>query len=142
MRAALPARFNLCVKAYRVAERHGFVWVSIGEPSGEPGVQALDDSPSVTLRSIVVGAAPERVAEALRVYRQEPAAVLFVQPADAEKAVVHGAVVGTFDVDSARRVRRQHNDALTALRDALESGRDPAPPARNPAHDPQRARAS
>jgi phenylpropionate dioxygenase-like ring-hydroxylating dioxygenase large terminal subunit len=119
MQAALPPQFNLCAKAFPVTERYGFTWVTLGEPAGAPAVPRLDDAPSLTLRSVVIAAAAERVRDALRHYHD---AVLFVQPADAHKAVVHGAVVGEFDADAARRIRVQHNAALCELRDAIEAG--------------------
>jgi nitrite reductase/ring-hydroxylating ferredoxin subunit len=68
----LPRQLNICVKTFAVREKYGLVWARLGECAHEPAVRELDGVPGTTLRSVVIGAAAERVADALAGYRFVP----------------------------------------------------------------------
>ena len=64
-----------------VAERYGWVWVSLADRTDEPVIAALAGAAGLTLRSIVVWAAAPVVAAALRHYRFVPTRALETQSA-------------------------------------------------------------
>ena len=122
----LPRQLNVCAKTFPVAERYGFVWVCLEEGVTLAPIEALEGVQSTTLRSVVIGAPPERVADELEHCCFENV-VLFVQPADQNKAIVHGAAIGDFDATARRSLLRHHNQQLCTLRDAIEAARLPGP---------------
>jgi phenylpropionate dioxygenase-like ring-hydroxylating dioxygenase large terminal subunit len=123
---------------YACAERHGFVWASLGlraEPSAMPDVPAPR---TITLRSLYVAAPASAIAAALthtyKVAAQNvftlrtpdgiddaDAVTFFLQPMTESQTMVHG-VLHAQPADSERlAVLRRHNARLTTLRDAVQA---------------------
>jgi ferredoxin-NADP reductase/nitrite reductase/ring-hydroxylating ferredoxin subunit len=134
--ADAPAR-RITNRTYPVAEAHGLVWSRVGEGDAAPIPAFVGDW--LALRPMPVAATPEMVLTALvgaRVAGNEvealpplgamleltgaPAvAALFVQPVDADRAVIRGLARGAFAEPMV--ALRAFNAVLTALRDRIET---------------------
>ncbi|KFC62484.1 Vanillate O-demethylase oxidoreductase [Devosia sp. LC5] len=131
--ADAPAR-RIQNRTYPVREAYGLVWSAANEElpfTPFPGAETGDWS---VLRPMPVNAAPEDVLDALSTPDAERLpglsirtgdTIWFVQPVDANRAVIRGLVAGQPDL----AILRQHNEVLTRLRDRLERAatRKPAP---------------
>jgi nitrite reductase/ring-hydroxylating ferredoxin subunit len=103
---SLPAR----VETYPCVERHGLVWTNLaGAPEDIPALADADWRP---LRAVFVEAPLAAVAAHLP---QTAGLVLFLQPVDPRRTVIHG-----LSADPAATLRR-YDDLLTGLRDRIES---------------------
>jgi nitrite reductase/ring-hydroxylating ferredoxin subunit len=109
------------VRAYRAAERYGFVWVAHGEVTGEPELPAQRGPAFATVRSVTIHAPAAAVAAALAAEAHATTTTYLLQPESAAVTTVHG--VGDAARSDAERLAflRNENARLTALRSALES---------------------
>ncbi len=134
--ADAPAR-RITNRTYPVAEALGLVWSRVGEGEAAPIPTLAGEW--LALRPMPVNATPEMVLTGLVGARVAGSGVealpplgamlaldgapgvaaLFVQPVDADRAVIRGLARGTFDDPMA--VVRGFNAALTALRDRIEA---------------------
>lgn len=152
-----PAK-SICIKKFPVQERYGFVWAAIGNPTGQPELLELGNSPTVTLRSLPFHIAAERLTDILletgltletsgentgsspewkvskagshklKAAGSNPGetALLFIQPAEPERVVLHGCLPGAArssanEFDLLRRL----SNSMTRLRRRIESARAP-----------------
>ncbi len=127
---------------YRLIERDGYVWASLGNPLTLPSIDIPSGWQSVTLRSIAVNVAVRSVAAALdsgylnaatvsvideftlraEMTGQEPGFVLFLlQPMSDAECLIHALVASDLLPGDGLSLLRRHNAALTALRDRLEA---------------------
>ena len=143
--ADAPAR-RIQNRTYPVREAFGLVWSAANDEQSFAPVPGADNANWFALRPMPVNAAPEDVLEALA--KTAPDAerlpglslrageiVWFVQPVDANRSVIRGLVAGQPADELA--TLRQHNEALTQLRDRLEraAARKPIPEPLNPAFE-------
>ncbi|HMA52579.1 MAG TPA: Rieske (2Fe-2S) protein [Magnetospirillaceae bacterium] len=101
---------GLRVKTYPCVERHGLVWTSLGE--AEADIPDLGTAAWQPLRALFVEAPMAAVAPQLP---EQDGLMLFLQPVSETQTVIHG-----LSADPAFSLR-QHDDALTRLRDRIES---------------------
>lgn len=143
--ADAPAR-RIQNRTYPVREAFGLVWSAANDEQSFAPVPGADTADWFALRPMPVNAAPEDVLDALA--KTTPDAerlaglslrageiVWFVQPVDANRSVIRGLVAGQPADELA--TLRQHNEALTQLRDRLEraAARKPTPEPLNPAFE-------
>jgi phenylpropionate dioxygenase-like ring-hydroxylating dioxygenase large terminal subunit len=106
---------------FAAAEAHGFIWASLGQPTGAPTGPALRGQPWV-LRSCVIHAPFENVRGALEPLHAEERLTLFVQPVNQGKCVVHGVYDGRPEaMEQELSVLRRYDARLCEVRDALEA---------------------
>lgn len=117
---AIPAHPGLApsarhrAKVYRCRERFGLVWVSLaGEKDDIPNLPGADWLP---LRAIFIEA-PSMLVRPHSVDTDQLR--YFLQPVSADQTIIHGVWVGS--VANPIALLRQQNDALTRLRDRIES---------------------
>lgn len=104
---------GLRAKSYPCVERYGLVWATLGET--EADIPDLGSAAWQPLRAIFVEAPVAAIAPLLP---EQDGLMLFLQPVFATQTVIHG-----LSADPSFSPR-QHDDALTRLRDRIES---PAP---------------
>ena len=121
--ADAPAR-TICNRTYPAVERYGMVWTALAPVSECPAVDGLRDD-ALALRGVAVHAPPGSVAAALEGFAPEIA--FFIQPVDADRAVIRGAFRAP-PLDELEALRSA-NARLAALRDRLEAeaSEGPAP---------------
>ncbi len=118
-------------KAYRCAERYNFVWVSLGSEGEIPEIATLAGDAPLTLRSIFVEAAAPVVGAALAgiagatirdpfTIETGDTIVTLLQPVSQGRCIIHAALTPAPSGDARLPVLRQHNERLSALRDAIE----------------------
>jgi len=131
---AIPAHPNMtppksiCAKTYAVTERHGMIWVALGQPADDaPAVPALADSARRVLfcRSFVTYGDAHQVNVQLRARTPsmhgdhdagvliddsdpDALAILLVQPMAPRKSVVHLWLSCSAAVDNDVELRQQH----------------------------------
>ena len=143
--ADAPAR-RIQNRTYPVREAFGLVWSAANDDQAFAPFPGSDTGDWLALRPMPVNAAPEDVLEALG--KSAPDAerlpgfalrsgeiIWFVQPVDANRSVIRGLLGGQPTDELA--ILRQHNEALTQLRDRLEraAARKPTPEPLNPAFE-------
>jgi len=113
--AAIPANPDLIpsqglkAKTYPCIERYGLVWTTLGDtPEDIPDLGATGWQ---TLRALFVEAPRTAIAPHLP---EQDGLILLLQPVDETRTVIHG-----LSSDRSFSVR-QHDDALTRLRDRVE----------------------
>ncbi len=131
--ADAPAR-RIQNRTYPVREAYGLVWSAANDELPFAPFPGAETGDWFALRPMPVNAAPEDVLDALATPDAERLpglsirsgdTIWFVQPVDANRAVIRGLVAGEPDL----AILRQHNEVLTRLRDRLEraAARKPAP---------------
>jgi ferredoxin-NADP reductase/nitrite reductase/ring-hydroxylating ferredoxin subunit len=131
--ADAPAR-RIQNRTYPVREAYGLIWSAASEELPFAPFPGAETGDWFALRPMPVNAAPEDVLAALATPDAERLPGLsirsgdniwFVQPVDANRAVIRGLVAGQSDL----AILRQHNETLTRLRDRLEraAARKPTP---------------
>lgn len=134
----LPPPRRMCVKSYATSEKYGWVWVSIDPRTDAPVIDELQDTDCSPLRSTIIQAshidvieklaryqikdidgrwsAPTRVTAigpfALMVQASSDTRILWVQPADLSKSIVHAAYVGSHTPPIINTVRRDHSEMM------------------------------
>jgi nitrite reductase/ring-hydroxylating ferredoxin subunit len=123
----LPAHPNqkpaatIRVSTYPVSEKYGFVWVCLGDVSGEPVEANLAGRHITTLRSVFVDAPAATVAAAMHSATPDPTEVHWLQPVDEARTVIHAAVLDLEpQTDRLALLRRQHA-RLAGIRDLAET---------------------
>lgn len=138
--ADAPAR-RIENRKYPVREAFGLVWSAANDDQPFAPFDGAQGEDWFPLRPMPVDAAPEDVVAGLARLAPDDqpadllpgmavrlgAAVFFVQPVDAGRAVIRGLLAG--QPHDAMAALRQHNETLTKLRDRLEraAARKPAP---------------
>ncbi|MFK4811728.1 PDR/VanB family oxidoreductase, partial [Devosia sp. ZW T5_3] len=126
-------------RTYPVREAYGLVWSAANDELPFAPFPGAETGDWFALRPMPVNAAPEDVLDALATPDAERLpglsirsgdTIWFVQPVDANRAVIRGLVAGQPDL----AILRQHNEVLTRLRDRLEraAARKPTPEALQP----------
>jgi len=115
--AAIPANPDLTpsqglrVRTYRCVERYGLVWATLGDAPED--IADLGEAPWRPLRALFVEAPLAVIAPHLP---QQAGLALFLQPVAESTTVIHG-----LSADASLSLR-QHDEALTRLRDRIEGG--------------------
>ena len=117
----IPERIRMT--AFPVAEAFGLIWTCLGNPAiPAPTITPAPAGRTTVLRALPVVAPRASVQEALQCLRIDSMQVHWLlQPASAEKCVVHGLLDGEFDAATVLRHQRECNRRLDELRDRLEN---------------------
>ncbi len=141
--ADAPAR-TICNNTFPAVECHGLVWTSLEADGGFPALPALDIGSPLALRGVEIRAPIDLVRARLRESLSEPEqtfdlgpaadavpvrldgaddppAVMFLQPVDADRTDVRGVVPEAPPESQQLGVLRRYNSALCRLRDGIEA---------------------
>jgi nitrite reductase/ring-hydroxylating ferredoxin subunit len=124
---------TLRARIFKVAEAQGLVWVSLGEPPGQPGLPGLCAQGGLVLRGVWVEAPAEAVLARLPdgAARIAPYVVagetadgvyrLQIQPGAPTQCVIHGVAAAEPPVSERLAMLRRFQWLLAAMRDQAEA---------------------
>ena len=133
-------------KAHGCCERYGFVWVNLCEEPARLPMPELSGDTFTTFRSIHIDAPIDRVSRFFDASGPPAAGAASAAPADAvlrvpgttdaddfdvrlylvpmslEQSIIHGYLTGKLPTEETLSMLRSHDERLTEIRDAIESG--------------------